>query len=324
MSARPDSPLRPGQLLRYRPWRGTFRGPLYGMLAIARASLGLLFRRRLFWVLYGFSVLIFAFYFFGQYLQVFIETQLSQESVRLGSGVLERTVKPGELMRRLSDVLKLNGSADTFGNFIWTEGYIVVIVMALAGSVLVGGDFQHNSLPFYLSKPIGRWHYAGGKALAVGAFVHLMTTVPALVLFGQYALITPDPIGYVTSQYRLLLGILGYGLVMSVVMSAMVVALSTWLRQTVPMVMVWTTLVVFARDLARWLVESQRYAAEWRLIDVWNDLYLVGVWCLGGDLERVKPQPQPAVWQAAVTLVAIVAVCALYLRRRVRAVEVVR
>ena len=49
-----------------------------------------------------------------------------------------------------------------------------MIVLALAGSVLVGNDFHHGSLPFYLSKPIGRRHYVLGKCLGVGAFVNLI------------------------------------------------------------------------------------------------------------------------------------------------------
>ena len=54
-------------------------------------------------------------------------------------------------------------------------------MLALAGSVLVGNDFLHGSLPFYLSKPIGRWHYVLGKCLAIGVFVNLMTTLPAIL-----------------------------------------------------------------------------------------------------------------------------------------------
>ena len=58
-----------------------------------------------------------------------------------------------------------------------------MIVLALAGAVLVGNDFRWGGLPFYLSKPLTRWHYLLGKCLAVAVFVNLMTTVPALVLY---------------------------------------------------------------------------------------------------------------------------------------------
>ena len=64
-----------------------------------------------------------------------------------------------------------------------------MIVLALAGSVLVGNDFRFGSLPFYLSKPLGRWHYVLGKCLAVAVFVNVMTTILALILLVEYGLL---------------------------------------------------------------------------------------------------------------------------------------
>ena len=62
---------------------------------------------------------------------------------------------------------------------------------------------------------------------------------------------------------------------------------------------------------------------RWRLIDLWNDLYLVGLWCLGADFATVRPAPQPEVWEAAAVVGGVCAVCWLYLRKRVQAVEVI-
>ena len=78
-SAAPSAPLptlvtpsnrigSPTALLRYRPWRGRFRAPAWGLWPIARVSLRLLFRRRLFWLLYAAGLLIFLMFFFGQFL----------------------------------------------------------------------------------------------------------------------------------------------------------------------------------------------------------------------------------------------------------------
>src|SRR5580658_6920181 len=112
-----DRPIQSGAgLLRYRPWRGTFLGPRSGVWAIARAGLHLMFRRKLFWGLYGLCMLIFLFYFFGQYLQVFLEQKVNEESIRVG-GLFSQRVKPEVLMRSLRNALQLNGSADTYGNF---------------------------------------------------------------------------------------------------------------------------------------------------------------------------------------------------------------
>jgi ABC-2 type transport system permease protein len=310
-------PAQTDTLLRYRPWRGELHGPTWSALAMARMSLRLMFRRRLYWALFALSLLVFFFFFYGQYLVVWITTQTADDTVLVG-GVRV----PVANFTRFLDRLALNGTAHTFGNFIWFEGYVVVIILALAGSVLVGNDFFHGSLPFYLAKPIGRWHYVLGKGLAIGAFVNLTTTVPAVLLWLEAGLLY-DWQTYYFNHLGLLVGIFGYGLVLTVSLSLLVVATAVCVRRTVPMVMVWMGLFGLLRLLAGWLVDGLKYDEEWRLIDLWNNLYLVGLWCLGADPGTIRPQPQPAAWQAAAVVAGVTAGCVLYLRRRIEAVEIV-
>ena len=146
-------------LLTYRPWRGRLGGPARGVWAIARSGLWTLLRRWTFWGLYAGCLFIFLFFFFGQYLLVWIGTQLQEENVRFLFG---SRVEPARLVQLLGDTLKLNGSGATFRAFINLESSIVEIVLAFAGSLLIGNDFLHGSLPFYLSKPLSRWHYVLG------------------------------------------------------------------------------------------------------------------------------------------------------------------
>ncbi len=309
-------PAQTDTLLRYRPWRGTLRGPGWAALAMARTSVRLMARRRLYWGLFALVLLVFFFFFYGQYLLAWIPGQL-------GDTVTVANVKvPVANFTKFLDRLNLNGSAHTYGNFVWFEGYVVVILLALAGSVLVGNDFHHGSLPFYLAKPIGRWHYVLGKCLGVGAVINLATTVPAIILWVEAGLLA-DWKTYYLDNLDLLAGILGYGLVLTVCLSLLVVATAVWVRQTVPMVMVWMGVFVLLRMLAAWVVDGLRADPEWRLIDLWNDLYLVGMWCLQVDPADVRPQPQPAYWQAAAVVGGVCAASALYLRRRVQAVEVI-
>jgi hypothetical protein len=75
-------------------------------------------------------------------------------------------------------------------------------------------------------------------------------------------------------------------------------------------------------------VDGLGYPSQWRLIDLWNNLYILGAECLGTvpKLEtnrQWKIRPQPAVWQAATVLSLVVLACLADLRRRIRAVEVV-
>ena len=310
MAAHTDS------LLRYRPWRGTPRGPLVASVALARVSLKLMLRRKLLWGLFGLGLLVFEFFFYAQYLVVWITQQLATETVRF-AGI---PVSVGNLSKFL-ERLALNGTAHTFGNFIWFQGYVLVIVLALAGSVLVGNDFFHGSLPFYLSKPIGRRHYVLGKCLAIGALVNIMTTLPAILLWLEAGMLY-DWQSYYFDNFNLLLGILGYGLVLTVTLSLLVVATAVWVRRTVPMVMVWMGLFAFLRTLSGWLVDALK-DERWRLIDLWNDLYLCGLWCLQADHASIRPQPQPSFGAGWLAVGFVCAACLLYLRRRVEAVEIV-
>jgi ABC-type transport system involved in multi-copper enzyme maturation permease subunit len=319
-----DKPLQSGTgLLRYRPWRGTFRGPWYGAWAIARSGLQLMFRRKLFWALYALSLLIFLFYFFGQYLQVFLEQKLNEEGLKLG-GIFTRNMRPEVLLKSLNNALQLNGSADTYGNFLWFEGYIVVVILAFVGSVLVGNDFHHGSLPYYLSKPISRWHYVAGKCLAVGVLVNLMTTIPAILLFIEYGFI--DTWDYYIDQSRLLLGILAYGAILTCTLSLLLMATSTWLRRTIPMIMIWITIFVLGRLMQRWLVDGLRMSEHWRLIDLWNNMYLTGMWIMGKEHSDLRPtsQIQQPYWEAALVVAGVCVACMIYLHRRIKAVEIVQ
>lgn len=306
-------------LLHYRAWGGAFAGSGWTVWPIARTAVMMVFRRKLFWALYACALLMFLVFFFGQYLLAWAETQAGETAIPIGLG---GKAKPGEIIEQLRVVMKLNGSAETYRNFFWYQGYMVMVLLAMAGAILVGNDVHYGSLPFYLSKPLSPFHYMIGKCLAVAVFVNLMTTVPALVLFMQYrALYSWGALG---SELRLLVGILGYGLVLTVFLSLMLVATATWLRRTVPLIMAWTTMFFFFRLLASALVDGLKYDANWRLIDLWNNAYVLGNVCLGIAVEEIRPSPQPA-WQlAALVLGAMCILCLSYLSLRIRGVEVVR
>lgn len=305
-------------LLRYRPWRGELRHPAFASAAMGRVALKLLWRRKLFWALYALAAMIFFFFFYGQYLVIWIRLQTENQTVQM----LGLPIRVADILKFL-DRFNLNGSPHTFGNFIWFQGYISMVVLALAGAVLVGNDFQYKSLPFYLAKPISRWHYILGKCLGAGLFVNLLTTLPALALFAQAGLLN-DWRTYFTDNLRLLAGILGYGLVLTVTLSLLLVATAVVVRKTVPLVMVWAGIFVLCRMLGGFLVDGQHFSPSWRLIDLWNDLYVVGLQCLGAEPDtRPIATPQPPAWQAFSAVVGVCMICLLTLRNRVQAVEIV-
>jgi ABC-2 type transport system permease protein len=305
------------QLLHYRPWKGVFRPPFASVWPIARTGLALLLRRKMFWGLYALGLMVFLLFFFGLYLLAWFQTQLGQTRIVIGLV----PVRPADLVELLADRLQLDGSAETYRNYIYYQGYVVMIILALAGSVLIGNDFRYGTLPFYLSKPMGRRHYLLGKGLAVAAFINLTTTVPALVLFVEYAFVYSWD-SFVRNGY-LILGILGYGAVLTAVLTPILLATAVWVVRTVPLIMAWTTLFLLCRMLASALVVGLHFDPLWRLMDLWNDASLVGGACL-----QITPDAdeglQPTWGQAAVVLGGVSLACLSYLTLRLRAVEIVR
>jgi hypothetical protein len=324
-------------VLHYRPWRSQFHSPGFSIWPIARISLWMIFRRKLFWVLYAIGLLMFLMFFFGQYMLAFAESQAAEASVRVG---VVRT-DPTRIIALLRGFLKLDGHGEMYRTFFWWQGYMVMAVLALTGSILVGNDFHVGALPFYLSKPLGRWHYLLGKCLAVAVFVNLMTTLPALVLFVQYGFLDSWDYfvqdGYVLTHLQfgnwetdirllnpLFFGILGYGLVLTVCLSLLLVATASWLRRTVPMIMIWTTFFYLFRLLAQTLVDRLQYPLGWRLVDMWNNMYVVGSALLGLTPLGWRTERQPSAVEASLVLGGVCLICLIYLNRRIRAVEIVQ
>jgi hypothetical protein len=275
-------------------------------------------------------------FFFGQYLLAWAETQAAEQTIFIPG--LRTPPRMTEVIDYLKNKVKLNGSAETYQRFINLQAKMVMIVLAMAGSILVGNDFRFGTLPFYLSKPLTRWHYLIGKCLAVAVFVNLVTTVPALTLFAQYGMLNDNweyylgagkslELGSLSVNFPLnplLLGILGYGAVLTICLSLLLVAVAVWLRKTIPMIMVWTTVFVFLPEVGFALVDGLHYSASWRLIDIWNNMFLVGSFLLGLGPQIAGATNQPPVHQAALVLLIVCIICLIYLNLRIRAVEVVR
>src|SRR5581483_5340722 len=136
--------------------------------------------------------------------------------------------------------------------------------------------------------------------------------------------------GYFLNSGGLVLGILGYGAVLTVVLALLLLATASWLRRTVPMIMVWTSLFVFGRVLGTVLVEGLRFDPHWRLLDLWNSMYLLGDLFLRHwqpavpDVRTDLLAQQPSYLSAALTLGGVCLACLIDLNRRLHAVEIVK
>ena len=236
----------------------------FSVWPVARTAMHLVFRRKLFWLLLAIALLSFVFTFGAIYLLATLKQELPQ------------------MARFITSMLKdLDGSGTTYLNFMKLQGTVMMILLAFAGSVLAGNDHARGGFMFYMSRRITLVHYALGKLLAIGLFVLLITTVPALVLFFEYGLLG-NFIEYFSENFQIVFGILGYGILLSVAIGLLLLALVSWMPRPVPLVILWGGLFVFLPILSRILAvalrdpEADLEESSWRLLDIWNDLYIVG------------------------------------------------
>jgi ABC-type transport system involved in multi-copper enzyme maturation permease subunit len=256
----------------------------------------------MFWLLLGLALINFLFVF----ALIYLKAQISAEN-------------PG--IRQFVDrVLRsVTGTGETYRDFMFAQGTVTMLLLAFAGAMLVGDDHRQGGLTFYLSRRVGRIHYVMGKLMAIALLVSMTTTLPALVLYVEYGLLT-DSVVYFRENARILLGILGYGLVMAVALSLVLFALASWLQRTVPLVMSWACLFIFLPAVGMILrrVHDDRH---WLLLMLWRDIRLLGSWCFGALHSHRDSQ---LVGWAALVVAAVCVASAVALIPRVRAVKVVR
>jgi ABC-type transport system involved in multi-copper enzyme maturation permease subunit len=283
----------------YLQWNGVRRSPWWGTWAIVRTGVTIVLRRRVFWILIGLGLLNFLFNFAFIYLKATL------------------TIQNG-MVGNFLDNYQVTGTGRAYADFMFAQASITALLLAFSGSVLVGGDYRHGGVIYYLSRRIERAHYVLGKLLTIGAVVTIITTLPALALYFEYGVLT-NSFDYFLDHPRILAGILGYGGILAVVQSLLLFAIAAWVPRTVPLVMTWLGIFVLFRALAEALraINDNRL---WLLLSVWEDMQRLGRWCFG-TLDEGKV---PNAWQCAATLFVLCTVCLALIFYRVRAVEVVK
>ncbi len=289
----------PIELAGYRGWSGKSRSSWRACLSIVRTGLAMILRRWVFWLLIGLGLLNFLFNFAFIYLKATLTVQ-------------------NEAMAQFLDAYQVTGTGDAYADFMLAQASITALLLAFAGSSLIGADYRQGGMIFYLSRRIERRHYIVGKLLTVSAVVSLITTLPALLLYFQYGMLTSS-LDYFKENPRILGGILGYGAVLAVVQSLLLFAIASWVHRAVPLVMSWLGIFVLLDALGE-AAEEINDNRKWDLLGFWDDMHRVGEWCFGiRDAER-----EPTLNQCLLVLGSLCVICLIVIVRRVRAIEVVR
>jgi hypothetical protein len=285
----------------YRDWTERLRPAWMACWPMATNGIRLILRRKLFWLLLALA----AFHFLFVFATIYLKAQVSAENPAIGQFV-------NRVLRSVT------GEGKTYRDFMFAQGTVTMLLLAFAGELLVGGDYRHGGLTFYLSRRMARRHYVVGKLLSISLLVSLTTTVPALILYAEYGLLT-DSLAYFRENWRIAVGILGYGALMAAVLSLLLLALASWFPRTVPLVLCWACLFVMLPAvgmLLREVFDDRR----WMLLMLWRNIRLLGSWCFGAVSAERDLLLLPG---AAAIVAAVCAVSLLAALPRIRAGKVV-
>ncbi|MBV8880290.1 MAG: ABC transporter permease subunit [Planctomycetaceae bacterium] len=227
----------------YTPWTGTYSSRLARVRAMIAMELGLPFRNT--WIL---ITVLAAFSIVGSWLLLLFLATSSQ-------------VPP----------------IFAVGNHIYREGFlnnpmfsmILMVLAATVGASLIARDVRHRALLMYFSRSITRADYLVGKFLALVLFLLLVTLGPALLLFlGQLGMSQER----LTTLDRLtdLGSIVLHSVILTVPMSAVVLAFSSLTKRTYLAAILWVIFYFLSSSLAPTLTFALK--SDWPKMLSWPNL----------------------------------------------------
>jgi ABC-2 type transport system permease protein len=206
--------------------------------------------------------------------------------------------------------------ADTFRQFFDQQGIFVFFVTIFVGAGLIANDRRANALQIYLSKPLTRAEYVLGKLTILAVFLLAVTWLPGVLLLVIQALFAGN-LSFIRQNIYLLPAMTLFSLVEVIVASFTMLAMSSLSNSNRFAGILYTGVMLFSDAVfatVRGITGST--AMSW--------LSFPATLAQLGDLIFRVPLrfTTPAVVSFIVAL-ALVAVSASVLERKVRGVEVV-
>jgi hypothetical protein len=222
------------------------------------------------------------------------------------------------------------------GNRVYREGFynfplfsmILMVLSATVGASLIARDVRHRALLMYFSRSITRMDYLVGKFLSLVLFLLVVALGPGLLLFfGQLGM------GQERLSFAQRMGDLGsitlHSLILTVPMSAVVLAFSSLTKRTYLAAILWATFYFLSVSLSE--VLRMTLKADWPKMLSWvNVTAHLGDLCYAtrsspGGLP-MGPAPTPILecgWAPPLIILSAVTFLSLLLVwRRLSSVEV--
>jgi ABC-2 type transport system permease protein len=207
-------------------------------------------------------------------------------------------------------------SPQTFRDFLGQQQIFVFLITVSIGAGLIANDRRANALQLYLSKPVTRAEYILGKMTVLAAFLLAITWLPAILLL-VLQIAFSGSFTFLKANSSLVASITLYCLLMTLVITFGMTALSSLSRSSRFVGILFAGVLIFSDAMfnaLRFITGST--AISWVSIQASLDQ-------VGDVIFRQAPRHQTPVAVSLIVLLAVVAISASVLERRVRGVEVV-
>jgi ABC-2 type transport system permease protein len=210
----------------------------------------------------------------------------------------------------------LSMTAQRFRDFLGTQDFFVFIITVWVGAGLVANDKRANALQIYLSKPLTRTEYVAGKLVVLGAFLLLVTWVPAILLLVLQVAFSGS-FSFMRQNLYLFPAVTVFAFLQVLLAAFTMLALSSLSKSSRFVAILYAGAYLFSHA-----VFGVIYAITGSTKLSW--LSLPGNLNQIGDLVfRLQPRYSTPAVVSVLAMVAVIAVAIWVLERRVRGVEVV-
>lgn len=190
------------------------------------------------------------------------------------------------------------------------------LLTVVCGPRMLITDLRDNALPLYLSRPLSRFEYVLGKALALAALGSLVTWVPTLLMVALQASLAGLP--WLRANWWIPLGVLGAAWLAIALFTLLCLAIASVVRRKAAAEGA-VVAFCFVLPLVGKIV-NETLDVDWGIYLSFPAM-LEAVWT---PLFNLQASNGVALWAALLTLGVFLAGASLVLERRVRAWEIVR
>lgn len=235
--------------LGYRPWQGARTGTMRRWLAIARSEVGIALRSskllRRFLVFAWIPILYFCPFFLAIGYVANPENELAEGAMLTAIATEFLSQAAIERLRANPEVILPGIWAIAFHFFFaYTQSFLSMIVVAIAGPPLIAKDLRSKAFLVYFSKPIRPWQYLAGKVGTVVFFVFSMTLFPALLLYVVGSVLSPS-LGTSLATFPIVLRIAGASLMIAIPVALVVLTLSSLTKDRRIATFAWLAVWIF-------------------------------------------------------------------------------